>query len=44
MKKKILNLLKLIILFIATISAACPSQAGCYQPKVPNQLIKKNKT
>lgn len=38
MKQKLLKLLQLSLLSIATISANCPSQLNFYQPKVPDKL------
>lgn len=40
MKKKLLNVVKVVLLAIATVSANCPSQFTFYEPQVPEKLKK----
>lgn len=38
MKQKLLKVLQLSLLFVATISANCPSQMNFYEPKIPSKI------
>ena len=38
MKHKLLKVMQIALLVVATMSANTPSQAGLYQPKIPDKL------
>lgn len=38
MKIKLLKILQLLLLFIATVSANCPSQMNFFEPKIPSKI------